>query len=278
MRRGFEKVDPKGHATDVFTEWAVAYIAERAPTGKPFFLYLAYNAPHTPIQPAADWLEMAKRREPNISEKRAKLVAMIEHLDHGVGEVVQALKAHGVYDNTLIIFASDNGGQLGVGASNGGLRGGKGQMYEGGIRVPQVAVWPGKIKPGGITDRTMLTMDWFPTICEIAGVRLDHDIDGVSMRSTLLGEAQAPDSRVLFWTRREGGNRFMGGASRAVRDGDWKLLQNAQNAPFELYNLAEDPREEHDLREKARKQFNELARKLRIHIQRGGRVVWQPPG
>lgn len=209
VRRGFEEVDPPGHATDIFTRWAVSYIAERAATDQPSFLHLAYNAPHDPVQPPKEWLDRVQAREKGISEKRAKLVALIEHLDDAIGQVIAASRAHGVYENTLVVFTSDNGGNVWCGATNGPLRGGKGGMYEGGIRVPQIAVWPGRIKPGTVTDRIMLTMDWFPTLCAAAGARYSRKVDGVDMLPLLLGESQPPESRTLFWVRREGGS-FMG--------------------------------------------------------------------
>jgi len=148
MRLDGEEIDPEGHATDLFTQWSIDYIQERAKSNRPFFLYLAYNAPHTPIQPPDDWLERVEKREKGIDRKRARLVALIEHLDDGIGRVMAALEESGAADNTLVIFTSDNGGQLGVGANNGLLRAGKGDMYEGGIRVPMCAVWPGRIAPG----------------------------------------------------------------------------------------------------------------------------------
>lgn len=282
MRHNGEVIDPKGtHATELFTDWAVAYITQRsqATTGKhqPFFLYLAYNAPHTPIQPPEDWVKKVMEHEPGIDKARARLVALIEHMDAGIGRVMDAIDAGPMSkDNTLVIFASDNGGQVNVGGKNGPLRGGKQDMYEGGIRVPQVAVWPGRIKPGTTTDQITMSTDVFATACEVAGVKIDHDIDGVSILPTLLGEKQSIQ-RDLYWTRKEGNTRYMGQSVWAVRSGDWKLLQNSVEGRFELYNLADDPKETTDLRDKNRGKYNELAAKLRAHMQRGGAVPWQPP-
>ena len=115
-------IDIKGHATDLFTEWACDYLESRVGKTEPFFLCLTYNAPHTPIQPPQDWFEKIKKREPDISDTRAKLVALIEHMDHGVGKVMETLRETGMNQNTLVIFTSDNGGQLNVGANNGILR------------------------------------------------------------------------------------------------------------------------------------------------------------
>lgn len=280
MRRNGEVIDPKGtHATDLFTEWAVEYITARAQPvpGKhqPFFLYLAYNAPHTPIQPPKEWVDKVVAREPGINKARAKLVALIEHMDEGIGKVIDAIDAGPMSkNNTLIIFASDNGGQVNVGGTNGPLRGGKQDMYEGGIRVPQVAVWPGRIKAGTTTDQITMSTDIFATACAVAGVKVDQAIDGVSILPTLLGEKQNIQ-RDLFWTRKEGNLRYMGQSVWAVRSGDWKLLQNSVEEPFELYNLATDPKETTNLRDKNRGKYNELANKLQAHMQRGGAVPWQ---
>ncbi len=280
MRYDGETVDPPGHATHVFTEWSIEYIRQctQAPADhrRPFFLYLAYNAPHTPIQPPLEWIEKVKAREPNIADDRCKLVALIEHLDHNIGRVLDAIDEAGITDNTLIIFSSDNGGQLSVGANNGPTRGGKQDMYEGGIRVPQIAVWPHHIQAGTLTDQITLSMDIFPTCCDAAGVAIDHPIDGISILPTLLGQTQTIE-RDLFWTRREGGSRYMGQSVWLARSGDWKLLQNSIEGRFELFNIADDPQETTDLRDTQPDTYTELAVKLRAHMQRGGAVPWQPP-
>jgi len=240
---------------------------------QPFFLYLAYNAPHTPIQPPKDWLQRVKNREKAISDNCTKLIALIEHLDEGIGRVLAALKNSGVSENTLVIFTSDNGGQLRVGACNGPLRGGKQDMYEGGIRVPMCAVWPGKITPGSRSNRIALTMDLFPTICQAAGARIDYEIDGRSILPTLLGsrlagalgKPQPAEDRVLFWVRREGG----GYGGRA-----YKLLQNSPFESLQLYNLKDDPQEQHPL-DKKHRMYQKLFTALRNHIIEAGAVPWQ---
>ena len=122
MRRNAEEIDPEGHATDLFSDWAIHYLSGRAGAAEPFFLYLAYNAPHTPIQPPEDWVAKVRRRQPGTSEKRVKLIALIEHLDHGIGRVLAELHRSGLDRSTLVVFASDNGGQLDVGGRCGSLR------------------------------------------------------------------------------------------------------------------------------------------------------------
>ena len=277
MRFNEKQVDPEGHATDLFTEWTCDFLKQQAQTEQPFFLYLAYNAPHTPIQPPADWLEKVKQREAGIDPARAKLVALIEHLDAGIGEVVKTLDETGLSENTLVIFSSDNGGQLSAGANNGDLRDGKQSMYEGGLKVPTGVVWKGHISPNEETDFVAMSMDLFPTVCEAAGIKVPPGLDSVSILPTLEGKTQTPLRKHWFFRRREGGNRYGGKTIEAVRSGDWKLLQNSPFAPLELYNLKTDPLEKENLAEKNRKKFNELSTLLRAEIQRYGSVPWQKP-
>ncbi len=295
LRLNDREIDPQGHATDLFTQWAIDYLRERSQkkdqprvegvppsnrgqdardTKRPFFLYLAYNAPHAPIQPPVEWLERVRQREAGISERRAKLVALIEHLDAGIGKVMDALKETGLSDNTLVIFTSDNGGQLDVGGTNGPLRAGKGDMYEGGIREPACAVWPGKIAPGSRSNRVALTMDLFATICAAAGVPIKHEIDGRSILPTLMGREQPEDNRTVFWVRREGGGRYGGRAYYAARQGDFKLLQNSPFEPMELYSLKDDPKEQKPLGRK-HPMYNKLFTALQGHITQAGAVPWQ---
>jgi arylsulfatase A-like enzyme len=275
MRLNNREIDPQGHATDLFTQWAIDYLRERSQKkDQPFLLYLAYNAPHAPIQPPQEWLERVKQRQIGISEKRAKLVALIEHLDAGIGKVLDALKETGLSNNTLVIFTSDNGGDLGAGATNGPLRAGKGNMYEGGIREPMCAVWPGKIASGSHSDRVALTMDLFATVCEAARVRIEHEIDGRSILPTLTGKEQPEDNRTLFWVRREGGGQYGGRAYYAARQGDFKLLQNSPFEPMELYNLKDDPKEQKPLGRK-HPMYNRLFTALQGHVTQAGAVPWQ---
>ncbi len=277
MRHNQEVIDPQGHATDIFTAWACDYIDERAKVGGPFLLYLAYNAPHDPVQPPPEWLEKVKQREPGLSEKRARLIALIEHLDAGIGKVLAELDRTGLATNTIVIFTSDNGGVLANGANNGPWRGSKGQMYEGGLRVPGAARWPGVIKPGASTDRVTLTMDIFATACAVAGVQPPPNIDGVSFLPALLGKVEMRSPRDCYFVRREGGLAYGGQTITAFRRGDWKLLQNSPFAPLELYDLESDPKETTDLAPKSRKIFNELDAALIRQIQRGGSTPWQKP-
>jgi arylsulfatase A-like enzyme len=272
MRRNKEVIKAEGHATDVFSRWSIDYINEQA-KDKPFFLFLSYNAPHFPIQPPKDWLDKVNARDLKLDPKRAKNVAFIEHLDDNVGRVMQAIDDAGIADNTIVIFTSDNGGSIPHAQRNLPLRGGKQEHWEGGIRVPTCVVWPGKINPGK-SDELGITMDFYPTLCELAGVEIEHDIDGQSLVPIWLkGEASDPN-RVMIWVRREGNNRYQGRAYYAIRRGKWKLFQNTPFEPMQLVDLEADPYEQSPMPAKG-KVANELTWILTKHIQEAGRVPWQ---
>lgn len=276
MRLNGEEIDPAGHATDLFSGWACDYLRQ-ADREKPFFLYLAYNAPHTPIQPPRRWVEAYKRRNPFMDEARAKLAALIEHMDDGIGRVLDTLDQTGLADNTLVIFASDNGGQLNVGANNGPYRDGKGTLYEGGIRVPMGARWPGAIRPGSETGRIALSMDIMPTALEAAKVPVRHEIDGVSFMNVLRGEEAEEPVRDLFFGRMEGG-AFQGGRVEAIRRGPWKLLRPMPGEPYELYNLDEDPFETRDRSAQNPDTAAELRKALEAQLRIYEQIPWEPPG
>ena len=273
MRVDQEEIVPEGHATDLFSDWAVEYIQAQA--DQPFFLYLAYNAPHTPIQPPQEWIDRVRQREPDASDDRVRYAALVEHMDAGIGRVLDALEESGCLDNTMIIYTSDNGGQMNVGATNGPYRGQKGEMYEGGIRVPACARWPGHIAAGSVSDQVALLMDLFPTLCQAAGVGLEHEIEGRSMLPTLQGETQDFDERVLYWVRREGSGPFWGLCQHAVRQGEVKLLHNTPFAPLELFHLGEDPREQTDSAATKPQTTGHMAHLLEREIQRAGGIAWQ---
>jgi arylsulfatase A-like enzyme len=278
MRENNKVIDPKGHATDLFTTWSQDYIKKQAKSKKPFFLYLAYNAPHFPVQPPKEWLEKVKAREKGIEEKRANLVALIEHMDDGIGKVVQTLKDEGLYENTLIIFTSDNGGHLPSMANNGPLRDGKQSMYEGGLRVPACMSWPGRIKSGRVSNQVNLSMDLYPTLLQLANAE-PKNIQGRSFLPTLLNENQimVVEERDLYFTRREGGKEYGGMTSYGLRKGKWKLVKNTPFAPMELFDMENDKLEKNNVIDKNPKVYAELNKLLMKHIQQGGSVPWQKP-
>lgn len=275
MRHNAEVIDPKGHATEIFTDWAAGYLRERAKSkDQPFFLYLAYNAPHFPIEPPAEWLAKVRQRTPQLTEARAKNVAFVEHLDHHIGRVLSTLKETGLDQKTVVVFTADNGGSLPHAQNNDPWRDGKQSHYDGGLRVPFMVRWPGQITPGSRCDHAGLNFDLFPTFLELAGAKPAADIDAISLVPLLKGEAiTAP--RDLYFVRREGGPAYGGKAYEALIRGDWKLMQNDPYSPLELYNLKDDPYEKHNLIATNKRLVNELSTALRAHIQRGGATAWQ---
>ncbi|WP_246109795.1 sulfatase-like hydrolase/transferase [Roseimaritima multifibrata] len=275
MRNGRTEIDPEGHATDLFSQWGSTFIREQSSSDKPWMLYLAYNAPHTPIQPPADWLAKVKKRQPGITDDRAALVALIEHMDDGIGKVLQALEDSGQADNTIVVFTSDNGGQVSVGANNGPLRGGKGMMYEGGLRVAAAIRWPGHTQPGTTTTRIGSTIDLLPTLCEATQTTIPDDIDGVSLLPLLSDPNADWPQREVYYVRREGGLAFGGLTIQGLRSGPWKLVQNTPFEPMQLFNLDEDPEEQVDRKNQDRSDYHRLAARLRLRIQAGGAVPWQ---
>ena len=274
MRENETEITPEGHATDIFTDWTIDYLKERQVKQRPFFLYLTYNAPHFPIQPPQKWLDKVQQREQNITEKRAKNVAFIEHLDFNIGRVMKALKETGLDDNTLVIFTSDNGGALRYAQSNSPLRGSKQQMYEGGIRVPFFASWKGKIAAGSTSDNIGMLMDLLPTFCKVAEKEVTHAIDGISLLPTLLGEEQVTDDRHLFWVRREGWD-YGGQAYYAARYKGYKILQNSAYEPLEFFNIAEDELEKAPLNSEGSEVYRKLRMALQEHIKKSGAIPWQ---
>lgn len=274
MRLNTETIDPKGHATEIFSAWACDYLRERKGADKPFFLYLAYNAPHYPIEPPKEWLEKVKARSPGLNGKRAKNVAFVEHLDHYIGTVLAALKESGLEENTVVVFTSDNGGSLPHAQNNDPWRGGKQDHYDGGLKVPFSVRWPGKIKPGTRSAYEGLVFDVYPTFLQLAGVDPDPDLDALSLLPTLRGDdVKRPGD--LYFVRREGG-KYAGKAYHAVIREGWKLMQNDPFSPLELYHLSEDPGEDHDLADKENDQLKALRKLMDEHIAKGGATPWKP--
>lgn len=248
------------YAHDLMTEEALEFVERNA--DQPFFLYLAYTIPHAEMTAPNidDWI--GKFGEEKTYTKRggsygtqenpkAAFAAMVTRLDRDVGRLIDTLKAKGIDENTLIIFTSDNGPH-GEGGhdyqyfdSNGPLRGMKRELYEGGIRVPFIVRWPGKVAANSTSDHIGAFWDFFPTAVELAGAESNAVIDGISIVPTLLGQNDQAEHEYLYWEFFERGGR------QAVRKGDWKGIRYDVNkdpeSPLELYNLAEDLGEENNI-------------------------------
>ncbi len=231
--RGTTPVNLDGYLTDHFGNEAVAFIDRQK--AKPFFLYLAFNAVHAPLQAPAD--EIAKFNTG--SKDRNTLLAMGKRMDDAIGKVVAKLKREGVWENTLLFFFSDNGGPLAQTANNTPLRGGKHQDYEGGIRVPFLVCWPAKLKAGE-SRAVVSSLDILPTALAAAGLSGPNEklLDGTNLLPMLLGET-APKPRNLFWSSGSDEGWW------AVRSGDWKLV--CEKGKIGLFDLGKDISEKSDL-------------------------------
>lgn len=235
-RIGLERKNVEGYSTHVITERSVDFI--RRNKDKPFFLYVSHAAVHNPYQTIEDTPDNRVEGEnPNrINDKnRAKYKWMLEDLDRGVGQIIDTLHELELAENTLVVFFSDNGA---VGMSPKEFRkwrGGKFSHYEGGHRVPAIAYWPGKIKPGVESDKLIVGFDLFPTLVEIAGLskHVPDNLDGASFKDHLLDQKDFPDRDVFFGYEPKLGT--------AMRRGDWKMI--VKEDKVQLYNLKNDPQE-----------------------------------
>lgn len=237
LERNGQPVEVTNHLTTVFGEEAAAFV--RRNQQKPWFLYLAFNAPHQPHQPTPERLQQftAKISDP----RRANYAAQVSLLDDAIGTVLEAVRQTGQERRTVVFFFSDNGGPKVNGSDNTPLRGQKGDVYEGGVRVPFVVSWPGRLPAGKTYDHPVISLDVFATALALAGVPMPADrvYDGVNLAPYLSGErADAPHAR-LFW-------RTGGDARWAVREGNWKLVR-LKNQPDELYDLSSDLSESRSL-------------------------------
>jgi arylsulfatase A-like enzyme len=229
IRRGTEPVDPPEYLTDALAQEATAFIGRHAT--RPFFLYLPLNAVHNPLQATDRYLQ---RFEAITDEKRRTHAAMLSAMDDAIGAVLARLRECALEERTLLFFLSDNGGPtLATTSSNTPLRGYKRQVLEGGIRVPFIIQWKGRLPAGKVYDRPAIALDILPTSLAAAGCEIPPDwkLDGVNLLPHLRGKREASPHQALHW-------RF--GEQWAIRQGDWKLLQTAGATPPELYNLAQD--------------------------------------
>jgi len=255
-----KKVD---YSNDLFTKDALRFIEENKE--RPFFLYLPYTIPHDNGE-----AETGQRMEvPDYGIYNDKdwdtdqkgYAAMITRLDQAVGSILQKLKKYGIDKNTLVIFTSDNGPEMNYSFaenfdSNGEFRGGKRDLYEGGIREPLIARWPGNIHQGTVSDHLSAFWDFLPTACEIAGVTLPANTDGISYLPTLTGKSNQTNHDYLYW------EFYEKGGAKAVRKGKWKAVKNNLkknlNSPVELYDLESDPGETTNLA----KQYPEIVSEM----------------
>jgi len=238
------------YSHDLLAEEALKFI-ERSKDG-PFFLYLALTIPHANNEARSKGMEVPDHgiyKDTDWPEPQKGHAAMISLMDRDIGRLLEKLKALGLDGRTLVIFTSDNGPHHEGGAnpkfsrSSGPLKGTKRSLYEGGIRVPKIARWPGRIKPGSVTDHVTCFQDLMPTACELAGAAPPADTDGISYAPTLLGTPEKQKAHeYLYWEFHEGG-----ASKRAVRFGRWKGVQLRPSGKVELYDLGGDIHEDNNL-------------------------------
>ncbi len=275
--RNDEYLDESGiHATDLITKEAVRVIEEER--SNPLFLYVAYSVPHYPLEEPDEWLSLYDQL--TLEPSRKWFAASVSHMDDGIGKIMDALKRTGKYENTLVLFISDNGGQFSwqsnteyrgkyadkphlVLGNNYPLRGWKGDLYEGGIRVPAIANWPQKLTSGEFKT-PMHVSDWLPTLCDLIGCQQGIQglkLDGINIWPSLTGKQKYEGERPIYWKTAQ---------TFAVREGNWKLLVNRKNNQVELYDLEKDFRETQDM-SKSYPEKTEYLMKLLDQFKEGDR-------
>ena len=252
IERDGEKIEIDDYVTAGLSEAAVGFIRKEAKARNPFFVYLAYNAPHAPLQATEKYLS----RFTHIEDKdRRTYAAMVSAVDDGVGKILETLREEGLEENTLVVFLSDNGGAITKNASNNApLRGAKSDLFEGGIRVPFAMQWKGTLPPGLTYEEPIISLDIFGTMAALTNVPISEDrpLDGVNLIPYLTGEKTGTPHDHLFWRKWE--QNGMG-----VRSGTMKLVATTQRQKaFALHNLANDIHEDENLRWKQPKKANEL--------------------
>lgn len=266
---GIETGQENEYLTDRLTDEAIKFVDNNKQ--KPFFLYLSYFAVHTPIEAKESIIEKYKAKKGDEYHNNPTYAAMIQSADEGIGRVLKTLETLNLAENTLVVFFSDNGG-MGAVTAQPPLRGSKGMLYEGGVRVPLIIKWPGKTKPGTQTNTPVIGIDFYPTLLEIAKIEnpINQEFDGKSFVPLLLGKTTP--ARDLFWhfpgylEAFKGDKRntdpFRTRPTSTVRSGDFKLHQFYEDGHIELYNIKNDIGESNDLSKKDPAKAKELLAKL----------------
>jgi len=295
LQRDEKPCTDAGWLADLYTKEAVRHIEQRDP-GRPLFLYVAYNSPHSPHECPPEYSAPYAR----LGSPRSAYAGMVAQMDAGIGRIIAAVEKAGMRSNTLFVFASDNGGIITKGevARNTPLRAGKGSFYEGGVRVVACAAWDGHIPAGSVVDAPFHMVDWYPTFSRLAGASVEQKLplDGLDVWPTLAQGKPSPHDVILVNTvGREG----------AVRSGDWKFVRNGRSdddgegestgdspksraekrkeraaAPerFELFNLARDVAETTDLSAAEPDKVKELAAKLDVFSHEAVPPILKPAG
>lgn len=244
------------YLTDELSKQAVRFINESSAKKEPFFLYLAYNAPHSPMQAKqADMAAHSHIKNP----KRRTIAGMIAAVDRGVGWVANALSKNHQAENTLIVFLSDNGGKPSLGSSNAPFRGTKGDCWEGGFRVPMFFHWPGKVR-GGTFDHAVSALDLYPTFASLANARIpsNKQLDGTDLSASIIDNTDPQRGEPIYAMRHRGGFSEV-----SARQGDWKVVRMG-NQPWRLFHISEDPSELNDLAAEQFERVTKLVQSARV--------------
>jgi arylsulfatase A-like enzyme len=252
---------PQGeYLADFLTDRAIDFIQRHQ--GEPFFLYLPHFGVHSPHQAKEELIERFKKEPPAGGHLDPTYAAMIASVDESIGRIMAKLDELGIAENTLVIFSADNGGVGGYPSAgldkqgitdNAPLKGGKGMLYEGGVRVPYIFRWKGQIEPGKTNSTPIISVDLYPTLLEIADADppADYTLDGTSYAGILLGESPIAERNPLYWHfpgyLGAGADNWRTKPVGTIRDGDWKLLEWFEDGKMELYNLAADIGEQRNL-------------------------------
>ena len=245
------------YMTDALSREAARFVKEAAGKNQPFFLYLAYNAPHSPLEAKEEDL----KKYANIKdEKRRTYAAMVHAVDRGVGEVVDALKNTGEFDDTLIIFLSDNGGKLSLGANNGPLREGKGSTYEGGYRVPMFFHWPEHVPTGQRFEHPVSALDFYPTFVALGGAAIPEGkhLDGKDIWAALVAGRNPRKGDMIYALRHR--NVFSDVGARRDR---WKICK-AYNQHWQLFDIEQDISERNDLSARFPEQLRDMVSEAEV--------------
>lgn len=263
--RGTEAINEKEYLTDAFGREAVAYIDRHKE--HPFFLYLTFNAVHTPMDATQKYLDRFASIQ---DEKRRTYAAMTSAMDDAIGRVVTKLRDSKLEENTLMFYVSDNGGPPVNASNNQPLRGFKAQTLEGGVRVPFFVKWPARIPAGKIYDKPVIQLDISATALAAAGIEVPADahLDGVNLLPHLMGQKDGSPHEKLYW-------RF--GPQIAIRQGDWKLVRHSGSQELELYNLADDIGEKNNLAQSQPEKFKELQTAWNAWNSQLKEPLWQAP-
>ncbi|MDQ8180297.1 sulfatase-like hydrolase/transferase [Pelagicoccus sp. SDUM812005] len=261
-----KEVDETEYITDGLSREAVRFVKESAEMEQPFFLYLSYNAPHSPLEAKEEDMEPYRHIK---DIKRRKYAGMVAAVDRGVGELVDALREAGVFENTLIVFTSDNGGKTTLGANNAPLKKGKGSVSEGGIRVPMFFHWPKVVPSGQLFEHPVSTLDFYPTFADLARAEIPAGklLDGVALLDAVKKRESPRRGDMVYAVRHRDGFSEISG-----RRDSWKAIWDTKGGSWRLYNVDKDMAEKNDLSA----QYPERLEELKAGIRRWTATHTQP--